>query len=75
VKKTSRVLILHEDTLTGGFGGELAALITEHTFTYLDAPVMRVASLDTPVPFASNLEKVFLPVDRLTLSLENLMQF
>ena len=56
-----RVLVLHEDTLTGGFGGELAALVGEHAFESLDAPVMRLAALDTPVPFAQPLEKAFLP--------------
>jgi 2-oxoisovalerate dehydrogenase E1 component beta subunit len=64
VRKTSRVLIVHEDTLTGGFGGELAALIAEHDFEYLDAPVRRVCSLDTPVPFARNLEQVFMPDEK-----------
>jgi len=61
VGKTSRVLLLHEATLTGGIGGELAALISEHAFEYLDAPVMRIASLDAPVPYAPPLEAAFLP--------------
>ena len=61
VAKTSRVMILHEATLTGGIGGELAAIISEHAFEYLDAPVMRVASLDSPVPYAPPLETAFLP--------------
>jgi 2-oxoisovalerate dehydrogenase E1 component len=65
VKKTNRILILHEDTLFGGLGGELAAYISEHLFEHLDAPVLRVASLDTPVPFSTILEKQFLPVERL----------
>ncbi|HYG50602.1 MAG TPA: dehydrogenase E1 component subunit alpha/beta [Flavobacteriales bacterium] len=60
VRKTGRVLVLHEDCLTGGIGGEISALITENCFEYLDAPVVRVASLDTPVPFAVNLENNFL---------------
>jgi len=64
VRKTGKALILHEDTLTGGIGGELAALIAEHCFEQLDAPVVRVASLDTPVPFAAELEQNFLPVAR-----------
>ncbi len=61
VKKTGKVLIVHEDTLTGGIGGEISALITEHAFEYLDAPIRRVASLDTPVPYAPTLEEYFLP--------------
>lgn len=60
VKKTGRALVLHEDCLTGGIGGEIAALITENCFEYLDAPVIRVASLDTPIPFAAELENNFL---------------
>jgi len=72
VTKTGKVLILHEDTLTGGFGGELAAWIGEHCFEHLDAPVMRVASLDTPVPFSLALEQQFLPVQRLNEALERL---
>src|ERR1700690_4024290 len=52
VKKTGKVLIVHEDTLTGGIGGEIAAIISEHAFENLDAPIKRVASLDTPVPYA-----------------------
>ena len=61
VAKTSRVLLLHEATLTGGIGGELAAIISEHAFEYLDAPVMRIASADAPVPYAPPLETAFLP--------------
>ncbi len=64
VQKTNRVVILHEDTLFGGLGGEIAAYISEHLFEYLDAPVLRAASLDTPVPFAATLEQQFLPVER-----------
>jgi 2-oxoisovalerate dehydrogenase E1 component len=60
VAQTGKVLILHEDTLTGGLGGEIAAWIAEHCFHMLDAPVLRCASLDTPVPFAAALEKNFL---------------
>ncbi|MCB0618376.1 MAG: dehydrogenase E1 component subunit alpha/beta, partial [Saprospiraceae bacterium] len=75
VKKTSRALVLHEDTLFGGLGGEIAAYISEHLFEYLDAPVLRVASLDTPVPFASALEKEFLPTERLREQLRKLVDF
>ncbi len=75
VKKTNKVLILHEDTLFGGIGGEIAAHVSEHLFFYLDAPVMRVASLDTPVPFAKSLEAIFLPEHRLKERLKDLLQF
>lgn len=61
VAKTSRALILHEATRTGGIGGELAAIISEEAFDHLDAPVVRVASADTPVPYAPALESAFLP--------------
>jgi 2-oxoisovalerate dehydrogenase E1 component beta subunit len=61
VAKTSRVLLLYEATLTGGIGGELAAIIAEHAFEYLDAPIVRVASVDAPVPYAPPLETAFLP--------------
>jgi len=61
VKKTARVIVLHEDTLTGGVGGELSARITEKAFDYLDGPVLRIAAPDTPVPFSPPLEEAFLP--------------
>ena len=64
VKKTGRVIILHEDTLTGGIGGELSAHISEHCFESLDAPIIRSASLDTPVPMNVDLEWNFLPKKR-----------
>ncbi|MBS1490008.1 MAG: dehydrogenase E1 component subunit alpha/beta [Bacteroidetes bacterium] len=75
VKKTNRVLILHEDTLTGGIGAEISAWINENCFSYLDAPVMRVASLDTPIPFAPTLENNFLPKGRLKNKIEELLQY
>lgn len=75
VQRTGRVLILHEDTLTGGLGGEIAAWIAEHCFGMLDAPVMRCASLDTPVPFSIELEKNFLAKARLGEMVERLMQY
>ena len=61
VRKTSKVLLLHEDTRTGGMAGELAATITENVFEYLDGPVVRVTAPDTPVPFSPPLEEAFLP--------------
>ena len=61
VGKTSKVIVLHEATLTGGFGGEVAARIAELAFEYLDGPVLRMASADTPVPFSPPLEEAFLP--------------
>lgn len=75
VKKTNRVIILHEDTLTGGVGGEISAWISEHCFSYLDAPVFRSASLDTPIPFSRTLEDNFLPKSRFKLQLEELLKF
>ncbi len=65
VAATGKVLILHEDTLTGGIGGEISAWISEHCFELLDAPILRCASLDTPIPFNIQLEKNFLPKNRL----------
>jgi 2-oxoisovalerate dehydrogenase E1 component beta subunit len=61
VRKTSKVLVLHEDTRTGGFGAEIAATIAEDAFEDLDAPVKRIASPDTPVPFSPQLERAFIP--------------
>ena len=75
VKKTGRVLILHEDTLTGGIGAEISAWIAETCFQYLDGPVLRVASLDTAVPFSPPLEKQFLPVQRLQEKVAQLIQY
>jgi 2-oxoisovalerate dehydrogenase E1 component len=75
VKKTGKVLILHEDTLFGGIGGEISALIAEHCFESLDAPIRRVASMDTPVPFAESLEDQFLPVQRFEHVLLDLLAY
>ncbi|WP_298300733.1 dehydrogenase E1 component subunit alpha/beta [Hydrotalea sp.] len=75
VLKTGKVLVLHEDTLTGGIGAEISAWITEHCFEHLDAPVMRCASLDTPIPFNTTLEQNFLANARLTATIEKLMQY
>lgn len=75
VKKTGKVIFLHEDTLTGGIGAEICAWISEHCFNDLDAPVMREGSLDTPVPFAPNLEKQFLPTERFKKKLKELVGY
>lgn len=75
VKKTGKVLILHEDTLTGGFGGEISAYIAEHFFKYLDVPVIRCASLDTAIPMNKALEDAFLAKSRLHASVEKLLAF
>jgi len=75
VKRTGKVLLLHEDTLTGGIGGELAAWIAEHCFEDLDAPVMRCASLDTPVPFAIELEQNFMAKKRLDATVQKLLAY
>ena len=75
VRKTGRVLLLHEDTLTGGLGGEIAAWVAENCFSSLDAPVRRVASLDTAVPFAPQLEAGFLPQQRLREQLRALRDY
>jgi 2-oxoisovalerate dehydrogenase E1 component len=75
VQKTGKVIIYHEDTMTGGIGAEIAACIAADCFTNLDAPVMRTASLDTPVPLAKNLEWQFLPKDRFEKDLLKLASF
>ena len=75
VARTGKVLVLHEDTLTGGIGGEIAAWIGEHCFELLDAPVMRCASLDTPIPFNTDLETNFLAKARLGIYIEKLLNY
>ena len=74
-KKTGKVIVLHEDTLFGGIGGELASEISEQCFEYLDAPVKRVASIDTAVPFHPNLEANFLPQKRLEKVVDELLAY
>lgn len=74
-RKTGKVIVLHEDCMTGGIGGEIVALISENCFEELDAPVKRVASLDTPVPFAVSLEEQFLPKQRLDEVIEELQNY
>lgn len=75
VRKTGKVIVFHEDCMTGGIGGELVALINEHCFNDLDAPIKRIASIDTPVPFAVSLEAQFLPKQRFEKAILELIEF
>jgi len=75
VMKTGKVLVLHEDVLTGGLGADIAARISEELFEFLDAPVRRCASLDTPIPFAPELERNFLANARLKKAIESLIEY
>jgi len=74
-KRTSKVLVLHEDSLFGGVGGEISAFISENLFEYLDGPVIRVASLDTPIPFAVVLEEKYMANYRLDEALNKLIKY
>jgi 2-oxoisovalerate dehydrogenase E1 component len=74
-KKTGKVLILQEDTLFGGIASDIAALIYEHCFKFLDAPIKRVGSIETPIPFAKNLENLYLPKNRLYTELLDLLNY
>ena len=75
VRKTGKVLILHEDSVYGGLGGEMSAWISENLFEALDGPILRAGSLDTPVPFAKELEAHYLPLERLKEQLERLLAY
>src|SRR6185503_14848229 len=76
VSKTSRALLLYEARRTGGIGGELAAIIAEEAFEYLDAPIMRIASQDAPVPYAPQLEAAFLPsVEKVVAGAKRLVKY
>jgi len=75
VKNTGKVIVLHEDNFTGGIGAEIASLINENCFSFLDAPVKRIASLDTPIPFAADLEQNFLPKKRFFEALTELAKY
>lgn len=75
VAATGKVLLLHEDNLTGGIGGEIAAWIAEHCFTLLDAPILRCASLDTPIPFNTSLEKQYMANARLETMMQTLLSY
>jgi len=75
VSKTNRVLILHEANLTGGIGAEISAYISEKLFKFLDAPVMRLGGLDTPIPFSAELEKIYLPINKIEQKIKELVNF
>ncbi|WP_373074260.1 transketolase C-terminal domain-containing protein, partial [Zeaxanthinibacter enoshimensis] len=75
VRKTGKMIILQEDTLFGGIASDISALVMEHCFEALDAPVRRVGSLETPIPFASALEAGFLPRERFRLELMSLIEY
>lgn len=75
VKNTNRVIVLHEDVMMGGIGADISSYISQHLFEHLDAPIIRVASLDTPVPFAVELEEEYLPTKRLEKSLKYIINY
>ena len=76
VRKTNRVLILHEDNLTGGIGAEISSIISEDSFEYLDAPIMRVASIDSPIPFSKKIEEnIYFPINRINDKINKLMSY
>lgn len=75
VKKTGKAIILQEDTLFGGIASDISALIMDHCFEYLDAPVKRVASIETPIPFAAQLEEQYLPKSRFKAELKRLLEY
>ena len=75
VKKTGKVLILQEDSMFGGMASDISALISENCFEQLDAPIRRIASLETPIPFAANLEVNYLPQERFKLALAELLKY
>ena len=76
IKKTNRVLILHEDNITGGIGAEISSIITENYFEHLDAPVLRLGAIDTPIPFDSEIEKnIYMPLNKIDSKINKLMSF
>ncbi|CAI8220707.1 MAG: 2-oxoisovalerate dehydrogenase subunit beta [Flavobacteriaceae bacterium] len=75
VKKTGKVIILQEDSMFGGIASDISALISEHCFEYLDAPIKRVAGLETPIPFAADLERAYLANDRFDAALKEIIAY
>ena len=75
VKKTSKLLIVHEDSITGGIGAEISAWVTENCFRYLDGPILRAGGLDTPIPFRKELEENFMPVGRIEEKLRLILNY
>ena len=75
VKKTGKAIVLQEDSLFGGMASDISAGIMEHCFEFLDAPVKRIASIETPIPFASNLESLYLPIERFEIELKALLNY
>ncbi len=75
VRKTGKLVILHEDSLFGGIASDISAMVMENCFEYLDAPVKRVGSLETPIPFAKNLEDIYLPKSRFEIALKELLAY
>jgi 2-oxoisovalerate dehydrogenase E1 component len=75
VKKTGKAIVLHEDCMMGGFGADIASIISDSCFEYLDAPVKRSASIDTPVPFARELEDKFLAKSSFESQLKELLAY
>jgi len=75
VEKTNKIIIIHEDSITGGIGAEISAWVTENCFSDLDGPVMRVGGLDTPIPFRKELEDNFMPTSRIKEKLISLLKY
>ena len=76
VKKTNKVMILNEDTITGSISAEISAVISEHLFEYLDAPIIRLGAIDTPVPFSSNIEEnIYLPIKKINRAIKKLLEY
>ena len=76
IMKTNRVLILHEDNVTGGIGAEISSIISENAFEYLDAPIVRLGSLNTPIPFSDNIEKeIYFPISKIDEKIKFLMNY